>query len=53
MLPVVYKGVKPDTFEQGESVVAEGRLGSDGVFQASNILVKCPSKYESQPSSPN
>jgi cytochrome c-type biogenesis protein CcmE len=50
-LPVVYKGVKPDTFEQGESVVVEGRLGTDGVFQASNILVKCPSKYESQPSS--
>ncbi len=52
VLPIVYKGVKPDTFEQGESVVAEGRLGADGVFQASTILVKCPSKYESQPSSP-
>jgi cytochrome c-type biogenesis protein CcmE len=51
-LPVVYKGVKPDTFEEGESVVAEGRLGEDGVFQASTILVKCPSKYESQPSEP-
>jgi cytochrome c-type biogenesis protein CcmE len=47
LLPVVYKGVKPDTFEQGESVVAEGKLGTDGVFQASTILVKCPSKYES------
>ncbi len=47
ILPVVYKGVKPDTFEQGESVVAEGKLGSDGVFTASTILVKCPSKYES------
>lgn len=46
-LPVVYKGVKPDTFEQGESVVAEGKLGTDGVFIASTILVKCPSKYES------
>ncbi|MBI5035126.1 MAG: cytochrome c maturation protein CcmE [Chloroflexi bacterium] len=47
VLPVVYKGVKPDTFEQGESVVAEGKLGADGVFVASTILVKCPSKYES------
>ena len=47
-LPVVYKGVKPDTFEQGESVVAEGKLGADGVLVASTILVKCPSKYESQ-----
>ena len=48
VLPVVYKGVKPDTFEQGESVVAEGKLGTDGVFTASTILVKCPSKYESE-----
>ncbi len=52
VLPVVYKGVKPDTFEQGESVVVEGHLGKDGVFQASTILVKCPSKYESQPAAP-
>ncbi len=48
ILPVVYKGVKPDTFEQGESVVAEGKFGTDGVFHASTILVKCPSKYESE-----
>ena len=46
VLPVVYKGVKPDTFEQGESVVAEGKLAPDGTFQASTLLVKCPSKYE-------
>ncbi len=50
--PVVYKGVKPDTFEQGESVVAEGKLGADGVFVASTLLVKCPSKYESQVTQP-
>ena len=49
VLPVVYKGVVPDTMGQGESVVAEGHLGADGVFQASTILVKCPSKYETQP----
>lgn len=48
VLPVVYKGVKPDTFEQGESVVAEGKLGADGTFVASTLLVKCPSKYESE-----
>lgn len=46
LLPVVYKGVKPDTFEQGESVVVEGKLGQDGTFYASTLLVKCPSKYE-------
>jgi cytochrome c-type biogenesis protein CcmE len=52
ILPVVYKGVVPDTMDQGESVVAEGHLGADGVFQANQILVKCPSKYESQPTAP-
>jgi cytochrome c-type biogenesis protein CcmE len=46
VLPVVYKGVVPDTMDQGESVVVEGKLGADGVFNASTILVKCPSKYE-------
>ena len=44
--PVVYRGVIPDTMTSGESVVAEGKLDAQGVFQASNILVKCPSKYE-------
>ncbi len=44
--PVVYRGVIPDTLTTGESVVAEGKLDSQGVFQASSLLVKCPSKYE-------
>lgn len=48
VLPVVYRGVVPDTMATGESVVAEGHLDSQGVFQASTILVKCPSKYEGQ-----
>lgn len=46
VLPVVYRGVAPDTMSSGESVVAEGRLDGNGVFQADSILVKCPSKYE-------
>jgi cytochrome c-type biogenesis protein CcmE len=44
--PVVYRGVVPDTLTTGESVVAEGKLDAQQVFQASAILVKCPSKYE-------
>ena len=52
VLPVIYQGVVPDTMEQSESIVAEGHLGADGVFQASTILVKCPSKYETQPTGP-
>ena len=44
-IPVIYTGVVPDTFQQDSDVVAEGRLTSDGVFEASLILAKCPSKY--------
>lgn len=46
VLPVVYRGVAPDTMSSGETVVAEGKLDGNGVFQADSILVKCPSKYE-------
>ncbi|MCC7162985.1 MAG: cytochrome c maturation protein CcmE [Anaerolineae bacterium] len=49
VLPVVYQGVAPDTMSSGESVVAEGKLDSDGVFRAQSILVKCPSKYQESP----
>ena len=43
LLPVEYRGVVPDTLKTGESVVAEGHLGPNGVFLADQILVKCPS----------
>jgi cytochrome c-type biogenesis protein CcmE len=46
MFPVVFVGPVPDTMENGETVVVEGKYGRDGVFNATNILVKCPSKYE-------
>jgi len=44
-LPVVYHDIVPDAFKVGNNVVVEGRLNSDGIFQANTILVKCPSKY--------
>ncbi|MDE3089063.1 MAG: cytochrome c maturation protein CcmE [Chloroflexota bacterium] len=46
MFPVVFVGPIPDTMENGETVVVEGKYTREGVFNASNILVKCPSKYE-------
>ncbi len=46
VLPVAYQGVLPDTFEKSTQVIAEGKLGSDGVFHASLVLAKCPSKYD-------
>jgi len=46
VVPVYYKGVLPDTFEKSTEVIAEGRLDGNGVFQASLVLAKCPSKYD-------
>ncbi|MBI2872388.1 MAG: cytochrome c maturation protein CcmE [Chloroflexi bacterium] len=50
-LPAVYTGVVPDLFFNEQSqVVLEGNFASGGVFQAQQVLVKCPSKYEAQAS---
>jgi cytochrome c-type biogenesis protein CcmE len=46
---VVYSGPLPDIFQPGITVVAEGRLGADGVFHARNILAKCPSRFSTSP----
>lgn len=45
-LDVRYGGVVPDTFDQATEVIAEGKLGSDGTFVATQVLAKCPSKYD-------
>ncbi len=45
-LEVTYRGVRPDMFQDDAQLVAEGRTGPDGRFQASSLLLKCPSKYE-------
>jgi cytochrome c-type biogenesis protein CcmE len=44
-VPVDYMGTLPDIFKPGITVVAEGRLGKDGVFHASTLLAKCPSRF--------
>ena len=51
VLKVVYTGIDPlpDTFRDGSQALADGKLGSDGVFQASKIQAKCASKYEAKP----
>jgi len=45
IMPVVYRGVIPGNFDQATSVVAIGRY-RDGHFEAEQLLVKCPSKYQ-------
>jgi len=46
---VYYKGIKPDQLADAQQVVVEGHLREDGVFQANQIMLKCPSKYEVDP----
>jgi cytochrome c-type biogenesis protein CcmE len=46
---VDYSGPVPDIFQPGITVVAEGRLGADGVFHAVQLLAKCPSRFSTQP----
>ena len=48
-VPVIYRGIAPDTFTDGVDVVVEGRLGSDGTFHATTLLAKCASRYENAP----
>lgn len=45
-LTVVYKGVVPDSFKAGIEAVVQGNLNSAGIFEATQLLAKCPSKYE-------
>jgi cytochrome c-type biogenesis protein CcmE len=47
VLPVVYHGVIPGNFDQATMVVAIGRYKNDR-FEAEQLLVKCPSKYQEQ-----
>ena len=44
-IPVVYTGLLPDLFREGKGVVAQGRLGPDGVFKASEVLAKHDENY--------
>ena len=47
MVDVQYSKPLPQNFDEGKDVVVVGSPSSDGTLIASNILVKCPSKYES------
>ncbi|WP_114213923.1 cytochrome c maturation protein CcmE [Ochrobactrum sp. 3-3] len=42
---VVFEGIPPDLFREGQGVVAEGRFGTDGVFRADNVLAKHDENY--------
>ncbi len=47
VMPVEYRGVIPGNFDQAVSVVAIGKFQGDH-FEAQQLLVKCPSKYQAE-----
>ncbi len=44
-VPVVYEGILPDLFDEGQGAVASGKLGEDGVFVATEVLAKHDENY--------
>ncbi len=49
---VVYNGARPNNFDMAESIVCKGKA-ENGVFEAKEILTKCPSKYEGKGTHPD
>jgi len=45
-LLVVYEGARPEGFKADANVLVDGQYHPDEIFRASQILMKCPSKYE-------
>jgi cytochrome c-type biogenesis protein CcmE len=45
-LSVIYNGPKPDLMRDEAQAIITGRLGTDGVFHADELLLKCPTKYQ-------
>lgn len=45
-ITVRYEGVMPDLLRNEAQAIMTGKLGEDGVFQAEELLLKCPTKYE-------
>lgn len=47
-IEVTTEDVLPDAFAPGVEVVAEGALTQPGLFSASTVLAKCPSKFKAK-----
>lgn len=45
-LSVVYHGPRPDLLNNEAQAIMTGHLGSDGIFYADELLLKCPTKYK-------
>ncbi|HEY93271.1 MAG TPA: cytochrome c maturation protein CcmE [Dehalococcoidia bacterium] len=45
-LSVIYNGAKPSGFKAGSDILVDGKYDSGKIFRASQLILKCPSKYE-------
>lgn len=45
-LPVRYQGSPPDMLRHEAQAILTGTLNDKGIFEAEELLLKCPSKYE-------
>ncbi len=45
-MQVIYVGPKPDLLRNEAQAIMTGRLDENGVFHATELLLKCPTKYE-------
>jgi len=45
-LAVIYNGPRPDMLQDDAEAIVEGKYSEGGSFEANNLLLKCPSKYE-------
>ena len=45
-ITVQYSGPKPDLLKNEAQAIMTGQMGSDGIFHADELLLKCPTKYE-------
>jgi cytochrome c-type biogenesis protein CcmE len=44
-VPVKFTGILPDLFTEGQGIVAQGKMGADGTFIATEVLAKHDEKY--------
>ena len=44
-IPVAYTGILPDLFKEGKGAVVQGKLGTDGLFTATEVLAKHDENY--------
>lgn len=45
-LTIIYNGERPDLLKDEAQAIVVGQLGTDGIFHATDLQLKCPTKYE-------